>query len=1006
MSNLKLCVEVVGAHDLMPKDGQGSCSAYVELHFDGQKFRTTTREKDLNPVWNEKFYFKVTDPSQLPNLTLDACIYHYSKSSSSKVFLGKVHLTGPSFVPYSDAVFLQYPVEKKNVFSRVKGELGLKVYITDDPSIRSSNPLHDVEPSVDTDQHSTQDQSPVSFTSSILNMFSRKKNETRHTFHNLPDSNQRKHEEPSPSAAAKTSKNYGTHEIKSGLPPPKVVHAYSPYPMDYALKETSPFLGGGQVLGGRVKRGYGPVSTYDLVEPMQYLFVRVVRARDLPSKGVTGGLDPYVEVKVGNFKGTTKHHEKTQDPEWNQVFAFARENQQATTLEVMVKDKNMLLDEVVGIVRFDLHDVPTRVPPNSPLAPEWYRIDKGKDKKKGELMLAVWFGTQADEAFPDAWHSDALSPNDSSSSAYNQIRSKVYHSPRLWYVRVKVFEAQDLVVSEKSRIQDAYVKLQIGNQILKTRPVQSRTMNLRWDQELMFVAAEPFEEPLVVSIENRVGPNKDETIGVVVIPLTHADKRADDRSTHTRWYNLEESMSSAMDAEQGKKEKDKFFSRIHLSVCLDGGYHVFDGSTYYSSDLRPTSKQLWKKSIGILELGILSVDGLHPMKTRDGRGATDTYCVAKYGQKWVRTRTISNSPSPKYNEQYTWEVFDPATVLTVGVFDNGQLHNSDGNIDLKVGKVRIRISTLETGRVYTNAYPLLVLHPSGVKKMGELHLAIRFSCASMVDLMQLYFKPPLPKMHYKRPLNLIEQEKLRHQAVNVVAARLSRAEPPLRKEVVEYMCDTESHLWSMRRSKANFYRLMTVFSGIFSVGRWLGEVSTWKHPVTTVLVHILFLMLVCFPELIFPTVFLYMFVIGMWNWRFRPRYPPHMNTRLSYAEGVTPDELDEEFDTFPTSKGPDVVRWRYDRLRSVAGRIQSVVGDLATQGERIQALVNWRDPRATTMFMAFCFVAAIVLYVTPFQLPILLTGFYLMRHPMLRSKVPAAPVNFFRRLPALTDSML
>ncbi|RDX90138.1 FT-interacting protein 1, partial [Mucuna pruriens] len=1007
MSNLKLGVEVLGAHDLMPKDGQGSSSAYVELHFDGQKFRTTTKEKDLNPVWNEKFYFNVTDPSKLPNLTLDACIYHYNKSSSSKIFLGKVHLTGPSFVPYSDAVVLHYPLEKKNVLSRIKGELGLKVFVTDDPSIKSSNPLYDVEPSVDAAvQRSTPDQSSGSFTNSILNIFSRKKNETRHTFHNLPNSNEEKQYKSSPSAAAKTTIDYGVHEIKSGIPPPKVFHAYSgaSHPMDYALKETSPFLGGGQVVGGRVIRGHRPANSYDLVEPMQYLFVRVVRARDLPSKGVTGGLDPYVEVKVGNFKGTTKHYEKTQDPEWNQVFAFARENQQSTLLEVVVKDKNMLLDQVVGTVRFDLNDVPTRVPPNSPLAPEWYRIDKGKDKKKGELMLAVWFGTQADEAFPDAWHSDALSPGEISSSGYAQIRSKVYHSPRLWYVRVKVIEAQDLVASENSRIHDAYVKLQIGNQILRTKPVQSRSMILRWDQELMFVAAEPFEERLIVSVENRVGPDKDETIGIAVIPLDQADKRADDRAIHTRWYPLEESMSSAMDGEQGKKEKDKFFSRIHLSVCLDGGYHVFDGSTYYSSDLRPTSKQLWKKPIGILEIGILSVGGLHPMKTRDGRGTTDTYCVAKFGHKWVRTRTISDSLSPKYNEQYTWDVYDPATVLTVGVFDNGQLNNSDGSRDLKIGKVRIRISTLEAGHVYTNAYPLLVLHPSGVKKMGELHMAIRFSCSSTVDLMQLYFKPHLPKMHYKRPLNLMEQEMLRHQAVNVVAARFSRAEPPLRKEVVEYMCDTDSHLWSMRRSKANFYRLMTVFSGILSVMRWLGEVSIWKHPITTVLVHILFLMLVCFPELILPTVFLYLFVIGMWNWRFRPRYPPHMNTRLSCAEVVSQDELDEEFDTFPSSKSPDLVRMRYDRLRTVAGRIQSVVGDLATQGERIQALVSWRDPRASLMFMVFCFVSAIVLYVTPFQLPILLAGFYLMRHPMLRSKVPPAPVNFFRRLPALTDN--
>ncbi|KAI4332120.1 hypothetical protein L6164_017055 [Bauhinia variegata] len=1011
MSNLKLGVEVIGAHDLMPKDGQGSCSAFVELHFDGQKFRTTTKDKDLNPVWNESFYFNISDPAKLPNLTLDACMYHYNKSNSAKLFLGKVRLTGTSFVPYSDAVVLHYPLEKKGILSRIKGELGLKVFVTDDPSVKSSNPLPAIEPSVDTDRHSTQDQIPVSFTNSILNAFSRKKNESRHTFHNLPNSSKAQQKHPSSPAATQPILNHGMHEMKSGLPASNVVHAFagsSSQPIDFALKETSPFLGGGQVVGGRVIRGNRPASTYDLVEQMRYLFVRVVKARDLPSKDVSGSLDPYVEVKVGNYKGKTKHYEKNQDPEWNEVFAFAKDNMQSSVLEVVVKDKDVLRDEVVGTVWFDLNEVPERVPPDSPLAPEWYRLeDKTRDRKKGELMLAVWLGTQADEAFPDAWHSDAISPSGSTSSAgYAHIRSKVYHSPRLWYVRVRVIEAQDLLASGKSRFPDAYVKVQIGNQVLKTKPIQSRTMNPRWDQELMFVAAEPFEEHLIISVEDRIEPNKDETIGNLVLPLNSVERRADDRVILPRWFNLEKSMSSAVEEQGKKKEKDKFFSRLHLSVWLDGGYHVLDESTYYSSDLRPTAKQLWKKSIGVLELGILSADGLHPMKTREGKGTSDTYCVAKYGHKWVRTRTIVDSLSPKYNEQYTWEVYDPATVLTVGVFDNMQLNSSNGNKDSRIGKVRIRISTLETGRVYTHTYPLLMLHPSGVKKMGELHLALRFSCTSAVNMMQMYFKPHLPKMHYKKPLNIMEQEKLRFQAVNIVAARLSRAEPPLRKEVVEYMSDTDSHLWSMRRSKANFFRLMSVFSGILGMGRWLGDVCTWKHTVTTVLVHILFLMLVCFPELILPTIFLYMFVIGMWKWRFRPRYPPHMNTRISCADAVTPDELDEEFDTFPTTRSPDVVRWRYDRLRSVAGRIQTVVGDMASQGERLQALLNWRDPRATTIFMIFCLVAALVLYVTPFQVMLLFSGFYFMRHPKLRNKTPSAPVNFFRRLPAMTDSML
>ncbi|PIA49458.1 hypothetical protein AQUCO_01300339v1 [Aquilegia coerulea] len=1009
MSNLKLGVDVVSAHNLMPKDGQGSSSACVELYFDGQKFRTTVKEKDLNPVWNESFYFNINDPANLQNLILEAYVYNNVKGSHTRSFLGKVRLTGTSFVSYSDAVVLHYPLEKRGILSRVKGELGLRVYITDDPSIKSSNPLPAMETFTNSEPHTNHAQGPQSHQvpKSVSNPFSNDKAETRHTFHHLPKQ-QHNHQEPHYATSMNQQPvQYSADEMKAEPQQPKIVRMYSAassQPVDYALKETSPFLGGGQIVGGRVVRSDKPSSTYDLVEKMLFLFVRVVKARDLPSMDITGSLDPYVEVRIGNYKGTTKHFEKKQNPEWNEVFAFSRERMQASTLEVVVKDKDLVKDDFVGIVRFDLNEVPTRVPPDSPLAPEWYRLeDKKGEKSKSELMLAVWIGTQADEAFPDAWHSDAATSIDSSASA-STIRSKVYHAPRLWYVRVNIIEAQDLVPTEKNRFPDVYVKAQIGNQVLKTKTIQSRSLNPLWNEDLLFVTAEPFEDPLVLSVEDRVGPNKDEIIGRVFIPLNSVEKRADDRVIHTRWFNLERPV--VVDLDQMKKEK--FSSRIHLRVCLDGGYHVLDESTHYSSDLRPTAKQLWKPSIGVLELGILSVEGLHPMKTRDGKGTSDTYCVAKYGHKWVRSRTIINSLNPKYNEQYTWEVYDPATVLTIGVFDNAQLGEKGSNPsrDMKIGKVRIRISTLETGRVYTHTYPLLVLQPSGVKKMGELHLAIRFSCTSLVNMMYIYSRPLLPKMHYVRPLTVVQLDMLRHQAVNIVAARLNRAEPPLRKEVVEYMSDVDSHLWSMRRSKANFFRLMSVFSGLFAVGKWFGDVCMWKNPITTVLVHVLFVMLVCFPELILPTVFLYMFLIGIWNFRYRPRYPPHMNTRISYAEAVHPDELDEEFDTFPTSRSPELVRMRYDRLRSVAGRIQTVVGDIATQGERMLALLSWRDPRATAIFVTFCLVAALVLYVTPFQVVAVISGFYFMRHPRFRHRLPSVPINFFRRLPARTDSML
>lgn len=779
---------------------------------------------------------------------------------------------------------------------------------------------------------------------------------------------------------------------------------------DYLVKDTKPQLGERWPHGG-VRGGSGWIgtdrvaSTYDLVEQMQYLYVHVVRAKDLPTNPLTGSCDPYVEVKLGNYKGKTKHFEKKTNPEWKQVFAFAKDKLQSTVLEVYVKDKDMVKDDYLGKVVFDLHEVPTRVPPDSPLAPQWYRLEdrRGETKLKGEVMVAVWMGTQADEAFPEAWHSDAASVK--GEGVYN-IRSKVYVSPKLWYLRVNVIEAQDVESQDKSLPPQVYVKAQLGNQVLKTKTSSNKTTNPFWNEDLVFVAAEPFEEQLYITVENKVGSGKDEIVGRLVLPLHVFERRLDHKAVHSKWFNLERFGFGVL--EPDRRHELKFSTRVHLRVCLEGGYHVLDESTMYISDQRPTARQLWKQPVGILEVGILSANGLLPMKkTQDGRGATDAYCVAKYGQKWVRTRTIMNTSSPRWNEQYTWEVYDPCTVITLAVFDNCQLGTGNGaSKDARVGKIRIRLSTLETDRIYTISYPLLVLQPSGLKKMGELQLAIRFTCLSLANIIYLYSHPLLPKMHYVHPFTVNQVDNLRFQAITIVASRLGRAEPPLRKEVVEYMLDVDSHMWSMRRSKANFFRIVSLFSGTISVSRWLGEVCQWKNPVTTILAHILYFILICYPELILPTVFLYMFLIGLWNFRYRPRHPPHMDTKLSCAESAHPDELDEEFDSFPTSKQMDVIRMRYDRLRSVAGRIQTVIGDLATQGERLQGVLSWRDPRATCLFTIICLFMAVTFYITPIKILALLAGLYFLRHPRFRSKLPSVPGNFFKRLPSQADSLL
>ncbi|KAM3285187.1 hypothetical protein P3S67_023986 [Capsicum chacoense] len=726
---------------------------------------------------------------------------------------------------------------------------------------------------------------------------------------------------------------------------------YPPENEDFNLKETKPTLGGGRVTGND-RLG----TAFDLVERMHYFYVRVVKAKELPLKkdgNDKGNLHPFVEVQLGNLEGLTLHFE----------------------------DRSKL---VMVMVVFEINEVPKRVPPDSPLAPQWYWLENKKGEKvKGELMLAVWIGTQADEAFQEALHLDATSVN---GDGVANIKSKVYLSPRLWYLRINVIEAQELQIGNNLQQPEIYVRITLGNVVLRTKNSLIKNVCPSWNEDLMFVVAEPFEDQLVLSVEDK-------------------KKRIDFSTPISKWYSLEKEVVS----EGRNKKVSKLNSKVHSRLSFDGGYHVLDELTHYSSDLKATSKELWKPSIGVLELGILNAQGLSPMRTRDGCGITDPYCVAKYGQKWIRTRTILSSFNPKWNEQYTWEVFDPCTVITIGVFDYCNLQGADKNDkvrDSKIGKVRIRLSTLKTNRVYTHSYPLIVLTPAGVKKIGEIQLAVRFSCSSLFNILAMYSQPLLPTMHYLHPLTYYQIDNLRHQATQIVAMRLSRAEPPLRREVVEYMLDAGSNLWSIRRSKANYARIAGVLSGLIAIRKWFNGICTWKNPFATVLVHIIFFLFVCFPRLILSSIFVVVFLMGTWNYRMRPRKPPHMDIKLSQAERVPWDELDEEFDTLPTSPHNDAVRMRYDRLRSIGSRMQAVAGDLANQGERFYNLLSWRDPRATALFLIFCLVASIVLYVIPFEVVASVMGFYTMRHPKFREKFPSVPLSFFRRLSAKTDSLL
>ncbi|KAF7819264.1 protein QUIRKY [Senna tora] len=1000
----KLIVEVADARDLVPKDGHGTSSPYVVVDFYGQRRRTHTVVRNLNPAWNHTLTFNVGKASDIFGDKLELAVYHDKNYGPTRRnnFLGRIHLSSSQIVQKGEEALIYFPLQKKSLLSWIQGEIGLKIYYVDEEIPPAEEPKPDSTPPSDA-SGAELEKAEESATAPAPPPESDKPSEEPPPpapENAAPDSDEKPPEEPQPEPpkegsgdqmeASPLEASRSVPEVKfSGMNVPQ-----GPQPIRRATSIAS-FTSDASDAISNIER-----CSFDLVEKMHYIFVRVVKARYLPTNG-----NPLVRIAVSGHQVTSKPARKTALFEWDQTFAFGRDSpESASLLEVSVWDPPVLdptsdVDSrsLLGGLCFDVSEIPLRDPPDSPLAPQWYRLEGG-GAHFGDLMLATWVGTQADEAFPDAWKTDT--------AGHVHSRAKVYQSPKLWYLRATVLEAQDILPMMSLKEVSFQVRAQLGFQVLKSKVSVTRNGTASWNEDFIFVAAEPFSDHLIFTLESRQ-PKGPVTMGVVRIPLIDIERRVDDRNVSSRWFTFED---------PNVDEKRVYKGKVHLRLCFDGGYHVMDEAAHVCSDFRPTARQLWKPPVGTVELGLIGCKNLIPMKTVNGKSSTDAYCVAKYGNKWVRTRTVSDSLEPKWNEQYTWKVFDPCTVLTIGVFDSyGSVFEVDSNNteesskpDFRIGKVRVRISTLQTGRVYRNNYPLLVLTHAGMKKMGEIEIAIRFvRTAQTLDFLHVYSQPMLPLMHHIKPLGLVQQEVLRNTAVKIVAGHLSRSEPPLRREVVLYMLDADSHNFSMRKVRANWYRVINVVAGIIDILRWIDDTRGWKNPTATILVHALLVMLVWFPDLIIPTLAFYVFVIGAWNYRFRSRDSlPHLDPKISLAEVVDREELDEEFDTVPSSRSGEMTRARYDKLRMLGARVQTVLGDIAAQGERVQALVTWQDPRGTGIFVGMCLVVALILYLVPSKMVAMAFGFYYLRHPIFRDRTPSPALNFFRRLPSMSDRIM
>ncbi|RVW38471.1 Protein QUIRKY [Vitis vinifera] len=811
----KLIVEVVDGRNLSPKDGQGTSSPYAIVDFCGQRKRTKTVVRDLNPTWNEVLEFNVASGAlELFGDTIEVDVLHdrsYGHTRRNNC-LGRIRLSSRQFVK---KVPSQPPVLEEVKPPEAVPPPAADSGTTDAPAAPppKTEAVPPAEPEASDPPKSSEEQPPAP-----------------------PPVEAPPAEEPAPSSENPTPEAEKQPESEPPPPPQEGTQdkmEACPPDVEQSNAETEApvpkWVPSPQVMASIENRS-APQVKFAPFEPVH---------RPLSSGNFKADLrgNPVVTIAVSGSHVSSKPALKsTSFFEWDQTFAFGRETPESTSLlEVSVWDpqrsnpSDVAGDGFLGGICFDVAEIPLRDPPDSPLAPQWYRIEGGA-ADNGVLMLATWIGTQADESFPEAWITDAAGSVHS--------KSKVYQSPKLWYLRITVMEAQDVLPLTSLKDLSLQLTVKLGFQIQKTKVSVTRNGTPLWNQDLMFVAAEPFtHEHLIFTLESQQTKGKVATLGVARVPLTSIERRVDDRTPVSHWFSFQNPNK--------EEERSSYKGRVHLRLCFDGGYHVMDEAAHVCSDFRPTARQLWKPPIGTVELGIIACKNLLPMKTIDGRGSTDAYAVAKYGPKWVRTRTVSESLDPKWNEQYTWKVYDPALSSALGYGSSVQ--------------EPVSVAALVSRRKEAN----------GGDRAGR---EIR-TCRS----------------HARHPPRL-QPTSLALNAPH----QTSRSGPT--GNSAEHCCQNRG------RTLVEVGATAEAGDRALHVGTPTLRPSacerSWKNPTATILVHALLVLLVWFPDLIFPTLSFYVFAIGAWNYRFKSREPlPHFCPKISMVEAVDREELDEEFDT-------------------------------------------------------------------------------------------------------------
>ncbi|GJP58357.1 hypothetical protein CLOP_g23279 [Closterium sp. NIES-67] len=468
-------VEIAGARRLLAKDGASS-SPFCVVEFNGHTKRTHTVERNLNPVWDEKFVFAVPLPSPLPPALADqeepvhVTIYTPSSAAAPLVPI-RLHAPTPGIPPLASALLTWLPLERRSLINRVRGDLRSVGHGCLLPG-RARLVHRPCQPGRVRPMRGRQWHLPPSTSTSSLEDSDGMPTATSRA---LSRHGSRRPPAPPPLSPSATPSSSALHTIissdDSALPSdalsPLLPPATAPRPAQQDLTFPSEHKGADSKGEGE-GRGRGRGAEGGWGEEGEGVLARSTLC--------------FSWCDGGKVTARTRTVPDDVNPKWNQVFAIGPSPSSfsladpSSTLEIVIKNENRLLrDSFLGAVSLPSPLCRAACPPRPPLTRAGSALTtrlpppSHRCSQRCEVQVAAWIGERSDELFGEAWQWDV--------KGVPHHRSRTYPSPRLWYLRVHPCKLEHFTTSRLAPNLVVRLRVPCGMQV-QTGPATHRTPSL------------------------------------------------------------------------------------------------------------------------------------------------------------------------------------------------------------------------------------------------------------------------------------------------------------------------------------------------------------------------------------------------------------------------------------------------------------------------------------------------------------------------------------------------